>query len=883
VSSPQTASLTLAGGLAESPRLVRGARIGGRYEVREELGRGGYGVVFDAWDHELRRPVALKIRRADRSDPVSERRFRVEAALARDVAHPNLVRAFDIGVEGDLLYLVLEKIDGSTLTRRIEAGGPLRVEPTLSLAEALLEALEALHGAGIVHRDVKPSNVLLISETGDTLRVKLGDLGVARKLDALESRLTLDENVVGTLAYLPPEILRAEEATFRSDLYSLGVTLCEALLGRLPGGSTNTLAKVLSRRRSNLTARELRAARPELPRWLAQWLGHLLEPDPERRYVSAAAALADLRRRRSPGHTRRLARWLGIAALAGLALATVRLARGSKSPEFRGIRADGEDVVAVGSRGQRLWKLENVRSRAIGGIPLVRLSREGETALAVIRNREDQPLGVDGAPVLALLDPETGSELRLIELEIRPPFGVFRDFSHSFLPQQVQALDLNEDGVDEVVVVLNHIPSWPSVVVLYEPAADRSRVVFTGAGHQALLAAGDLDGDGRKELLFSGYSSVLRRLRVLSAVKVVPWIGTGVVVPGRETAASAELASGPGTNFVWQVLLGRRGIESLSLDDAAKLIRLRLEDGRRFQLRFDGSDPERSPAVTETERAAQEAAYASLREMLRLLSLAEWKLGAAEAARAQAHALRAVDPRLAEISKRFQGMAQIRAGEVSRGLASLATLWETSEDASEIAYDAAEALHLSGHLESAVEWYRRSALQGGAMHLGKSKKDVLLSEVLALVELGRSAEARDRIVWYQTSYGWTNTEVSIATLRSYIDWRAGAAGSDLATFSAISSLGYGWEWSLLALEFRLSAGESPITLLPEVERLESLVTEGRGLFVLIRAELLHRLGRTSEAKIITAEAGRLLKPHQEVFEFALRDVAAERLKRLGVN
>jgi hypothetical protein len=433
------------------------------------------------------------------------------------------------------------------------------------------------------------------------------------------------------------------------------------------------------------------------------------------------------------------------------------------------------------------------------------------------------------------------------------------------------------------VVVLNHIPSWPSVVVLYEPAADRSRVVFTGAGHQALLAAGDLDGDGRKELLFSGYSSVLRRLRVLSAVKVVPWIGTGVVVPGRETAASAELASGPGTNFVWQVLLGRRGIESLSLDDAAQAdpTSARGRPALSAALRW-----QRSGEITCGYRDRASGPGGRLCESSRdaaTSSLAEWKLGAAEAARAQAHALRAVDPRLAEISKRFQGMAQIRAGEVSRGLASLATLWETSEDASEIAYDAAEALHLSGHLESAVEWYRRSALQGGAMHLGKSKKDVLLSEVLALVELGRSAEARDRIVWYQTSYGWTNTEVSIATLRSYIDWRAGAAGSDLATFSAISSLGYGWEWSLLALEFRLSAGESPITLLPEVERLESLVTEGRGLFVLIRAELLHRLGRTSEAKIITAEAGRLLKPHQEVFEFALRDVAAERLKRLGVN
>lgn len=881
MSSPRTASLTLAGGYSEPPPLVRGSRIGGRYEVREELGRGGYGVVFNAWDHELRRPVALKIRRADRSDPISERRFRSEAALARDVAHPNLVRAFDIGVEGDLLYLVLEKVNGCTLTRRIADLGPLPIALTLCLAEALLEALEALHGAGIVHRDVKPSNVLLISETSDGLQVKLGDLGVARKLDAFESRLTLDENVVGTLAYLPPEILRAEEATFRSDLYSLGVTLCEALLGRLPGGSTNTLAKLLSRRRSELTARELRSARPELPRWLAHWLARLLEPDPARRYVSATAALADLRARRSPGHLGRNARWLGAVAAVALALTLVRFAPGAGGVEFRGVRADGEDVVAVGSRGQRLWKLDDVSPRALGSIPLVRLNSDGDTALAVMRNSESRPVGADGTPVLELLDPETGSERRRVGLEIHPLPGVFKGFTPSFVPQQVQALDLNEDSVDEVLVVLNHIPSWPSLVLLYEPAADRSRIVFAAAGHQTLLAAGDLDGDGRKELLFSGYSSVLRRLRVLTAVRVEPWIGTGVVVPGRETATSPELSSGPGVNLFWQVLLGRRGVESLSLDDASRMIRLRLEDGRLFQLRFDGSDPARSPESPESERAAQEAAYASLREVLRLLNLAEWNLGAAEAARAEAHALRAGDPRLVEISRRFHGMAQVRAGEISSGLDALEALWESSEDASEIAYDAAEALHLSGHLARAVEWYRRSALQGGAEHLGKSKKDVLLGEVLALVELGRTAEARQRIAWYQTSYGWSNLEVSVATLEAYIDWRGGERVSDLSTFNAIKSLGYGWEWSLLAFEFRLSAGEPAAILLPEIQHFETLVTEGRGLFVLLRAELLDRLGRAPEARAAATEARRLLKPQHEVFEYAMRDLTAERLRRLA--
>jgi tRNA A-37 threonylcarbamoyl transferase component Bud32 len=880
-SSPGTAPLTLPGTVAESPRLADGARIAGRYEVRGELGRGGFGVVFDAWDHELRRPVALKLRRADRTDRISERRFRAEAALARDVTHPNLVRAFDIGVDGDLVYLVLEKVDGSTLAKRLEEEGPLPVEATLVLADALLQALDALHSAGIVHRDVKPSNVLLLADAGDELRVKLGDLGVARRLDPLETRLTQSEVFVGTLAYLPPEILEGKEATFQSDLYSLGVTLCEALLGRIPGGTTNTLANVLSRRRKVHSAQALRAAQPEIPRWFAGWLVHLLESEPSKRYGSAATALADLRICRSPGRSRQAVRWLGLTAAVGLGLALAHSLTNARAPEYRGIRTDGEKVVAFGSRGQPLWTLENVRPGAIGTIPLVRLGRDGDKALAVIRYSEEHPVGADGAAALEFLDPETGRQVRRVELDERPGNNAFSEFSRSFVPHQISAIDLDEDGADEILVILNHLPSWPSLVVLYEPVANRSRVVFAGAGHQVFLAAGDLDGDDRKELLFSGYSSVLRRLRTLSAIKVAPWIGAAVVVPGREIAMSAELSNGPGANLLWQVILGRRGAMSLKVDGISRTIELQLEEGRRERLRFDGSSAALAKPREDPERVAQGAAYASLREALRLLALGEWSLGAREAERTEALAREAREPRLVEIAARFGATARIRGGDVRSGLGRLEELWKTSEDASEIAYDAAEALHLSGHLESAVTWYRRSSLRGGAPNLGKSKKDVLLGAVLALVELDRLSEARETIAWYQTSYGWLDSEVLIVNLNAYIDWRGGERGPNLKRFAVPTSLGFGWEWSLLALELNLAAGELPDTLLPRVEHLESLVTEGRGLFALLRAELLDRLGRAAEARAAATAGTRLLRPQHEVFEYAFRDLANERLTRLG--
>lgn len=286
-----------------------GSVVAGRYELARELGRGGYGVVFEAFDRELGRTLALKAMRADRGSAVAERRFRREVLLMRAVLHPNLVRLFDFGSEADFVFLTMELVRGESLAARLARTGPLAVDETVTLAAALVQGLGALHEAGIVHRDVKPSNVLIPEgEPGGLARVRLSDLGVARRLDSEEAHPPTGPAMVGTLGYLAPEVVRGARARPASDLFSLGLTLADALLGRDRREHDDALAAALTHLRPVPWARELARLRPETPPWLAEWIERLLQPAPEQRYPSAREASRDLESRRTPRP--QLGRWL---------------------------------------------------------------------------------------------------------------------------------------------------------------------------------------------------------------------------------------------------------------------------------------------------------------------------------------------------------------------------------------------------------------------------------------------------------------------------------------------------------------------------------------------------------------------------------------------
>ncbi|MEU5951695.1 serine/threonine-protein kinase [Streptomyces sp. NPDC047525] len=211
----------------------------GRYELRMRLGGGGMGDVWQAMDWRMRRPVAIKVLRPDlETDPAAKRRFVREWTITGEIAHENVVRAYDCGwgVLGgrDVMYLVMELLDGKTLNRRAaeETPGGVPLREIVSWCGDICRALEAAHEVNLVHRDIKPTNVQITASE----RVKLLDFGIACFQEDAEgnTRITEDGRVVGTYPYMSPEQIRAGRVDGRSDLYSLGCLLYELLAGRTP-------------------------------------------------------------------------------------------------------------------------------------------------------------------------------------------------------------------------------------------------------------------------------------------------------------------------------------------------------------------------------------------------------------------------------------------------------------------------------------------------------------------------------------------------------------------------------------------------------------------------------------------------------------------------
>jgi eukaryotic-like serine/threonine-protein kinase len=267
-------------GADEAPTLA------GRYELGSLLGHGGMGTVRDATDRRLGRRVAVKILRADLAEqPRARRRFETEAHAAARLAHPNVVTVFDSGEDEGIPFLVMERLPGRTLADEL-AAGPLSLERGREVTLEVLSALAAAHDAGIIHRDIKPGNVLL-TEAG---HVKVSDFGIAKTVDDLDQTQTAE--LVATPGYLAPERLAGEPASQRSDLYSVGVLLYEALGGRRPFERDTPLAMMLAIERGE--ALPLSSLRPALPPEIVAVVERAMSVDPARRFDSAEAMAAAL-------------------------------------------------------------------------------------------------------------------------------------------------------------------------------------------------------------------------------------------------------------------------------------------------------------------------------------------------------------------------------------------------------------------------------------------------------------------------------------------------------------------------------------------------------------------------------------------------------------
>ena len=260
--------------------------LAGRYSLERELGRGGMGVVFLARDVALDRPVALKLLPpAMAAQPTLRQRFLREAQLAAKLSHPNIVPIFAVDEVGEFVFFVMAYVEGETLGRRLQARGPLSPGDGTKLIQEVAWALAYAHLRGIVHRDVKPDNILLEQATG---RALVSDFGIARHADAAGG--TAVGEVLGTAQYMSPEQACGEPVDGRSDLYSLGVVAFYALSGRLPFDAPDTAA--LLAMHITRPAPPLASVAPGVPGRLAQAVDRCLAKPPAERFQTGEALAA---------------------------------------------------------------------------------------------------------------------------------------------------------------------------------------------------------------------------------------------------------------------------------------------------------------------------------------------------------------------------------------------------------------------------------------------------------------------------------------------------------------------------------------------------------------------------------------------------------------
>ena len=258
--------------------------IAGRYELGDRLGFGGMSTVQLAFDRRLEREVAVKLLAEHLAeDPQFVSRFRREALAAAQLVHPNIVQVFDFGLDepSGRHFIVMEYIRGKSGAELLRDHGRLRVEDTLFIVNQACRGLEHAHRNGVVHRDVKPGNIL----RSDDGIVKLADFGIAKAASDTVSRITQVGSVLGTAAYLSPEQAAGEEATPRSDIYSLGVVTYQLVAGRLPYEAQSLTELALKQQRE--VPPPLDELDPSIPQGVAQAVARALELDPADRYASA--------------------------------------------------------------------------------------------------------------------------------------------------------------------------------------------------------------------------------------------------------------------------------------------------------------------------------------------------------------------------------------------------------------------------------------------------------------------------------------------------------------------------------------------------------------------------------------------------------------------
>jgi eukaryotic-like serine/threonine-protein kinase len=341
--------------------------LGGRYRLLAPLGEGGMARVYRARDLRLNREVAVKILHDDLTrDPGFLSRFEREAQIVAGLAHPNIVPVYDVGGEDGAPYIIMEYIRGRTLKETLEAGGPLSAERAVAIMLPILDALGYAHRQGLIHRDVKPHNILLTTDGTP----RLADFGIAHLVDGSTTRTAA---ILGSAQYLSPEQSRGDEATERSDIYACGIVLYEMLAGRPPFEGSNALA--VANQHLNVPPPPLDAPPGAVTRELERAVDRALAKDPGDRYADTAEMQAALR----PPSATADSDATSIQSLQNTALIS---ADATSVQPLRAVEVDSEGAIAartvVGRRPNMILR-RSARKTAVLGVALAGL-------LAVLAN-----------------------------------------------------------------------------------------------------------------------------------------------------------------------------------------------------------------------------------------------------------------------------------------------------------------------------------------------------------------------------------------------------------------------------------------------------------------------------------------------------------------
>lgn len=268
--------------------IAKGQKINDRYEIEKLIGEGGMANVYLAHDTILDRKVAVKVLRGDLAgDEKFVRRFQREALSASSLSHPNIVEIYDVGEDGGNFYIVMEFIEGKTLKQLIKKRGVLSLSETIDIMLQLLDALATAHDSYIIHRDIKPQNIM-IKESG---LVKITDFGIAMALNSVE--LTQTNSVMGSVHYLPPEQASGKGSTIRSDIYSLGILMFEMLTGKMPFKGDSAVEIALKHMKEPLPS--VRELNPVVPQSVENIILKAAAKNPKNRYRDVREMASDIK------------------------------------------------------------------------------------------------------------------------------------------------------------------------------------------------------------------------------------------------------------------------------------------------------------------------------------------------------------------------------------------------------------------------------------------------------------------------------------------------------------------------------------------------------------------------------------------------------------